>query len=260
MHDVEQALLTDNQHLPTIHSVNTPLFDLAYADDTILVGRNHSTVQKALHHVQHIAKLYNLKLNTAKCIHMKMHSTHSIHFADNSTVPHHHRAKYLGVILRDDCSTLTDINARIGKVRSGFKKLQQFWRHTNITQHFKLRIYKATFIPMLTYGMESATLTQPHANKLNAFHTQRLRKILGRKSTYYTEVLDPTQPTVNNQAIHDQTSIPPLTAIIATQQLKLLGHILREPTSELTRNVSFTKSFVYRGRGGKQREEEGFTG
>ena len=110
-----------------------------------------------------------------------------------------------------------------------------------------------TFIPMLTYGMESATLTQPQKHRLNAFHCQCLRKILNHKATYYTEVLDPTAPTVNNKAILDEANLPPLTDIIATQQLKLLGHVLREPFSELTRNVSFTKAFLYRGRGGKQR-------
>ena len=106
---------------------------------------------------------------------------------------------------------------------------------------------------MLTYGMESATLTQPQANRLNAFHCQRLRKILNHKATYYTKVLDPTATTVNNQAILDEANIPQLTDIIATQQLKLLGHVLREPFSELTRIVSFTSAFLYRGRGGKQR-------
>ena len=66
MHNVEEALYTANHSLPTIHSVDTPLFELACADDTILVGRNYSTVQQALHNVEKVAKLYNLKLNMAK--------------------------------------------------------------------------------------------------------------------------------------------------------------------------------------------------
>ena len=149
---------------------------------------------------------------------MKMHSTHSIQFTDNSTVPHHHRAKYLGVILRDDCSTFADINARIGKVRAGFKKLQQFWRHTNITQHFKLKIYKATFIPMLTYGLESAAITQSQFNRLNAIHSNCIRKILNIKATYYTEVLDPSQPTYTNTQVLQQAHMPTLQAIIQDRQ------------------------------------------
>ena len=102
-------------------------------------------------------------------------------FTNQSTVPHHHRAKYLGVTLRDDCSSLTDINTRLGKVRSGFKKLQQFWRHSNISQKLKI-YYKATFIPVLTHGLESAAITQSQYNRLNAVHNQ-FRKILGIKAT-----------------------------------------------------------------------------
>ena len=153
--------------------------------------------------------------------------------------------------------TSMKLDTKFGNRRT--KTAAVHWRHTHTQTHthtdtqWKLRVYKATFIPMLTYGMESATLTQPQANRLNAFHCQCLRKILNHKATYYTEVLDPTAPTVNNQAILDEANIPQLTDIIATQQLKLLGHILREPFSELTRNVSFTKAFIYRGRGGKQR-------
>ena len=49
MHDVTQ-LMTDNdtRALPTIHSQFTPLFDLAYADDTVLIGKSSDTVQRAL--------------------------------------------------------------------------------------------------------------------------------------------------------------------------------------------------------------------
>ena len=185
---------------------------------------------------------------------MKIQFNHSIHFTDHTTVPHHHRAKYLGVILRDDCSSLTDINARIGKVRAGFKKLQQFWRHTNITQHFKLKIYKATFIPMLTYGLESAAITQSQFNRLNAVHSNCIRKILGIKATYYTEVLDPTQTTYNNSTVLQLANMPTLQAIIQDRQLRYLGHVYRCQPCDLEKEVVFTGAYVYRGRGGKQRK------
>ena len=137
-----------------------------------------------------------------------------LNFTDNTPVPHKHRAKYLGATLRDDCSSLTDITSRIGKVRAGFKKLQQFWRHINITQHFKLKIYKATFMPMLTYGLESAAITQSQYDRLNAIHSNCVRKILGIKATYYTEVLDPSQTTYNNPTVRQLAHIPSLQAII----------------------------------------------
>jgi len=272
MHDVTH-LMTDNgtRQIPTIHSQNTPLFDLAYADDTALIGKSADTVQRALHHIQTTAAQYHLKLNMGKCELIRMNAHSDIYFYDSNpltppttpqqrtkhlkslTVKVKTQARYLGVYIRQDCSTHTDVNSRLGKARAAFNKLHLFWRHSNLTVPWKLKVYKATFIPMVTYGMESATLTQPQSNKLNAFHCQCLRKILNHKATYYTEVLDPTAHTVTNQAILEEANIPLITDIITSQQLKFLGHILREPKSELTRNVCFTSAYIYRGRGGRQR-------
>ena len=149
--------------------------------------------------------------------------------------------------------THTDIICRIGKARTAFNKLQTFWKHTDINIPWKLKVYKSTFIPMLTYGMDSATLTQPQVKRLEAFHAQCIRKILTHKATYYTKVLDESQPTVTNLQVLTEAKVPRITNTIYKQQQKLLGHILRASDSDLTKNVSFTTAFVYRGRGGKQR-------
>ena len=255
MADVETAMQNQGATpLPTLHSVNTPLFDLAYADDTALIGKSWGTVQRALHHIESIASQYNLKLNKSKCIHLRQNSPHFIRFTDGTPTKHQHQAKYLGVVIRDDCSTLTDITSRIGKARAGFQTLHKFWRHTDISISYKLKIYRAVFIPMLTYGMESAALTQSQFNRLNAFHTQCVRKIHNIKSTYFTEVLDTTYDTTTNLETLQLAHINSLQAIINRQRLKYLGHVYRCQPSDLEREVVFTGVFVYRARGGKQRK------
>ncbi|CAE7214369.1 unnamed protein product, partial [Symbiodinium natans] len=85
--------------------------------------------------------------------------------------------------------------------RKHFNSLHQFWRNTDLTLKWKLRIYNAVFIPLVTYGLESAALTKGDLNRLEAFHSQSLRKILHFKSTYYTEVLNPTARTYTNQEV-----------------------------------------------------------
>ena len=76
----------------------------------------------------------------------------------------------------------------------------------------------------MTYGLESAALTKGDFDRLEAFHSQSLRKILHFKSTYYTEVLNPTARTYTNQEVRALTSQPPLTHHIHKAQLKLFGH------------------------------------
>ena len=64
------------------------------------------------------------------------------------------------------------------QARKHFHSLDQFWRNTDLTLKWKLRIYNAVFIPLVTYGLESAALTKGDFDRLEAFHSQSLWKIL----------------------------------------------------------------------------------
>ena len=69
-------------------------------------------------------------------------------------------------------STHKDITTRLAKARKHFQALHQFWRNTDLTLKWKLRIYNAVFVPLATYGLESAALTTSDYNRLEAFHSQ----------------------------------------------------------------------------------------
>ena len=137
MHDVTQLMTNnDTRALPTIHSQFTPLYDLAYADDTVLIGKSADTVQRALHHIQPTAAQYNLHLNQAKCELIRMNTDTDITFHDTNPLPPQStpqqrrkhlqeltvkaksQIRYLGVYIRQDCSTHTDIITRIGRARA----------------------------------------------------------------------------------------------------------------------------------------------
>ena len=135
---------------------------------------------------------------------------------------------------------------RVGKVKAGFKKLQQFWKHSNISTAWKKHVCMSTFVPVLLYGMESATLTAADKQKLDGIHCSCLRKILNIKTTYYAEHLDQTATTVSNSTILQLADLPPLTAMITKQQTKLFGHILRADPTSIERNICFTAAFNYR--------------
>jgi hypothetical protein len=195
----------DPLNTPWIHGHTNPLFDLAYADDTILMGKEAATVQRALHLVQNTAAQYNLKLNLGKCellrIHETSHATNNIYFNDNTQVNHTIFTNYLGVYLRNDCKMSTDISARLARARAGLNKLHTFWRHSDISLSQNLRIYKATLIPMIAYGMESAAFANANITAISAFQHQALRKMFNQKSTYYSTVLSPEHPTTHDSEL-----------------------------------------------------------
>ena len=80
-----------------------------------------------------------------------------------------------------------------------------------IVKETKVFTMQYLFIPMLTYGMESASLSQHDLHRLEAFHSKVLRKMHRIPATFYTKILEPTQPTTTNQQLREQTSQPPLT-------------------------------------------------
>ena len=95
--------------------------------------------------------------------------------------------------------------------------------------------------------MESAALTATDLHRLDAFHHSTLRKILNIKTTYYTEVLDPTAHTFTNKDVQAHApKCPPLSQTIAALQSKLLGHLLRADSTDLSHDVCFNSVLAYR--------------
>ena len=245
MHDVDQKLTANGEFLPWLYSQNQPFYDLAYADDTALIAGTAKRAEQLLHTLQKVASHSNLHLNLKKCVLLRSPTSH--HFTHGPPLPIEQHAKYLGATLSSNGSSHRDVLTRVAKARTHFNSLHQFWRNTDLTLKWKLRIYNAVFIPLVTYGLESAALTKGDFDRLEAFHSQSLRKILHFNSTYYTEVLNPTARTYTNQEVRALTSQPPLSHNIHKAQLKLFGHILRSHPNNIERNCCFTNSFQYRG-------------
>ena len=239
-YDVDHQLAAEGGMMPWVFSQQRHFYDLAYADDTALVEQLLGVVESTAAHS-------NLTLNWGKCLLLiSPASRNHVYNATGGMVKETEHAKYLGVILSRNGTARKDVNERLAKARKHFSTLHHFWRHSGLPVHWKLRIYNAVFIPMLTYGMESASLSQHDLHRLEAFHSKALRKMHRIPATFYTKILEPTQPTTTNQQLREQTSQPPLTHHIHRAQLKLFGHILRAQDKCLERDCCSTKAFMYR--------------
>ena len=60
---------------------------------------------------------------------------------------------------------------------------------------------------MIAYGMQSAALTTADLHRLEAFHSQSLRKIQRIKATFYTKVLTAAQ-TIRNEGVQPPPHTP----------------------------------------------------
>ena len=247
MHDVQERLTAGGtQQLPWIHSQRHPLFDLAYADDTVIVCKSAQKTQEILQHIEAVAAQYNLSLHQGKCELLRLNVTQPVLFTSGMPVKVKNSVTYLGVTLRADGKSHTDVAKRIAKARAGYKQLQKFWRHTDIPTQWKLKVFNTVFVPMLTYGMESAALTAQDLHSLDSIQADCLRKVINIKSTYFTKVLNPTATTYTNQQVTQHAKQRPLSQQITQQQIKFLGHLLRSDTDQLEFHSFLTAAFVYR--------------
>ena len=64
-------------------------------------------------------------------------------------------------------------------------KLNSYWKATEASNKWQLLIFDAVIKSKFLYGMETVQLTEAMINKLDAFQMKGIRKILGKKHTYW---------------------------------------------------------------------------
>jgi hypothetical protein len=86
--------------------------------------------------------------------------------------------KYLGVYVTQRGNDWRDMKQRIGKAWGVIKKLKKVWRQRALSRKTKMVVFKMMIMPVLTYGMESCTLTAREEEKVQATQVSMLRSLL----------------------------------------------------------------------------------
>jgi hypothetical protein len=75
------------------------------------------------------------------------------------TVEEVKKFKYLGAYITNRGNDWRGMKKRIGKAWGVFKKLKKVWRQRALNRKTKMVMFKMMVMLVLTYGMESCTLT-----------------------------------------------------------------------------------------------------
>jgi hypothetical protein len=224
------------------------LFDLEYADDTVLLGRSAEVVETFLEFLIYEAAQVGLLLNFDKCEHIAVHTDSPIRIIQNGEVlgniPKVEVVKYLGVLLSPNSPSTPETNRRLSQARTAFKLLKPFFSHEHLSLKWKLTVYHRILGSILTYAMESLALDKSHLNRLDSFYFKVMRQCLGMKSSFYHRVVADTDKECSNQFIQKtlidrkyKTLTPSQT--IQNRSLKYFGHLLRHQ-DELPSRTVFT--------------------
>ena len=137
---------------------------------------------------------------------------------------------YLGSILSRSVRIDNEVDARIAKASTAFGRLRKkVWESNGLTTRTKLKVYKAVVLPSLLYSCETWTVYISHANTLNRFHLDCLRKILRVK----------WQDKIPDTEVLRLADLPSIHTILGKTQLQWSGHVSRMDDYRLPKRLFY---------------------
>ena len=204
------------------------LEDLDFADDISLLSHKQQDAQEKLCRVAEEAKKTGLQINIGKTEAMRINNKQQdllrLHQENIKEVD---KFVYLGSVVSKDGGTDEDIKCRINKARHAFNTLRPVWRSKALSLRNKIRIFNTNVKSVLLYGSETWRVTKTSTHKLQTFINKCLRNIL---TIRWPEV-------VSNEHLWDRTKQMPIETEIKMRKWGWIGHTLRKPASNITRQA-----------------------
>ena len=209
--------------------------DLDFADDIALLSDTIQQAEKLLHDLEHAAELVGLSLNASKTEFITINIDpvdSSINSLNGVSIKHVNDFKYLGSYIAD---SRKDFNTRKGMAWSACIKLQKIWT-SGISEHLKVRFFKACVEPVLLYGSETWTLKKEFEKRVNGCYTRLLMKA---KNLSWKR-----HPTL--QRIYGD--LPPISTVLASRRARFAGHCMRAPDQVISTILPWRLRQANRGR------------
>ena len=176
-----------------------------------------------------------MKFSTTKTevLHLSRNPDQCILQVNGATLKQVEKFKYLGVAFTSDGRQDEELNTRIGKASAVMRVLHySVVMKRELPKKAKLSIFKAVFVPILTYGHESWAMTERMRSQVQASEMRFLRRIEG--VTLFNKV--------RSSEIRKSLNIEPLLLRIERSQLRWFGHVSRMPQERLPKQALLAKA------------------
>ena len=222
---VMRKVLTRDQMKRTIYT--SKFQALAYADDIAFLARSISDLKILLLNLIKHANEAGLQINEEKTKYLLVsRSKRPGHPSQNLTIDSFNfervdEFKYLGGIITSENDSTPAIRERIAAGNRCLFGLAHIFRSKWVTANTKIQIYKTALRPVVTYGLETCTLTQQDEEILDVFERKVLRKIFGAKKE------NEQWRKLYNHEIKELYHQPSISNYLRAQRLLWIGHVLR---------------------------------
>ena len=142
---------------------------------------------------------------------------------------------YLGSCVSEDSELSEEVSNRIGKVSKAFGCLRQpIFRNQQMSADTKRSVYKAVAMPILLYGSETWVVKSDSLRRLESFHNQCVRSILGVTKHHQWKNRITTRQLASDFGMSESMS-----AILSRHHLCWLGHVAQMDDSRLPKQILF---------------------
>ena len=115
------------------------LYDILYADDTLLLGCSPHHVEEFAHAVERAGSLYGMTLHWAKTQALSVATDARLKKLDGDPFKDIGSMQYLGALLSGDGRTDSELSKKLGCARADFIQLQRLWGHSRISIEEKIK-------------------------------------------------------------------------------------------------------------------------
>jgi len=209
------------------------LFDILYADDTLICGTRPGSVEEYAAAVGKAGADFGLCLHWGKTQAVSVCSTESLHSPQGDHITDTGCMTYLGGLLTADGHVDSELSRRIGAAAGEFKALRTFWGHANICRKRKLQLFHSFVASKLQYGLSTVWLGTAQRRRLDGFYARCLRRVLGVPSAYVTRV--------SNKTVFQRAGVLAFSDQVLRRQLLLLGKVAFSPADAPLRKDVFVE-------------------
>ena len=124
---------------------------------------------------------------------------------------------YLGSDIDSSGYCAPEIHRRLGLASSVMSQLDRVWKQSHFSNSTKFRIYSSCVLSVLIYGSETWTMLKSDVTKLQSFHMQNQRRILG---IHWFDF-------IKNEEVSRITGLSPIDVVISQRRHSLFGHVRR---------------------------------
>jgi hypothetical protein len=210
------------------------LLSLMYADDIAVMCQNIQDLEKFIKAFEKVTQRFGLTMNIKKTCVMSLkqferttcNTKKKTEIADvpfditirNQKIEKVDEFNYLGCCVSKDQTQSKDIESRVSKASNAFNSLRRIvWYRKCISIPAKIRIFRASVLPVLLYGSELWCLTVAEEQRLKAFYMRCLRTLIGVS----------LGDRMKNDLVLQLTGQPSLENILKRNRLRWFGHVNR---------------------------------